>query len=435
MTELLIIFVLILANGFFAGAEIAIVTVRKTRVEELAKEGLRDAEAVLALRRNTERFLATVQIGITVVGATAAAFGGERVATRLAPKLARVDWIGEHAGGVALAIVVAGISYLSIVVGELVPKSLALRRSESYALGVGRALLTLSWLARPAVWLLGWSANLLLKPFGDRTTFTETRHSAEELRELMEESTQAGALPAEVGEIASRALELPVLKAADVMVPRLDVVMIPGDASPDEVRKIVLEESHSRLPVYEGHIDNVVGYLNVKDLLPAAWDRQLVTLQSVLRQPHFVPESKPAVELLKEMRERHMPFAVVVDEQGGMSGIVTMEDVLEELVGEIFSEHVEDVPQLIQSAPDGTAIVSGKTPVREVNRALGTDLSERGPWTTVAGLYLAMARRMPVEGESVRTPDGVTLEVLEASPRQILTVRLHPPATGAQAKA
>ena len=118
-----------------------------------------------------------------------------------------------------------------------------------------------------------------------------------------------------------------------------------------------------------------------------------------------------------------------------MSGIVTMEDVLEELVGEIFSEHVEDVPQLIQSAPDGTAIVSGKTPVREVNRALGTDLSERGPWTTVAGLYLAMARRMPVEGESVRTPDGVTLEVLEASPRQILTVRLHPPATGAQAKA
>lgn len=434
MTELLIIFVLILANGFFAGAEIAIVTVRRTRIEELAKEGLRSAEAVLALRRNTERFLATVQIGITVVGATAAAFGGERVATWLAPKLARVDWIGEHAGGLALASVVAGISYLSIVVGELVPKSLALRRSESYALGVGRALLTLSWLARPVVWLLGWSANLLLRPFGDRTTFTETRHSAEELRELMEESTQAGKLPPEVGEIAARALDLPVLKAADVMVPRLDVVMIPRDASPEELRRIVLEESHSRFPVYEGDVDNVVGYLNVKDLLPAAWDRQLVTLQSVLRQPYFVPESKPAVELLKEMRERHMPFAIVVDEQGGMSGIVTMEDVLEELVGEIFSEHAEDAPQLIRRYPDGTAVVGGKTPVREVNRALGTELSERGPWTTVAGLYLALVRRMPTVGEAVRTPDGVTLEILEASPRQILTVRLHPPATGAQAK-
>lgn len=427
MTDLLVIFALVLVNGLFAGAEIAVVALRKTRIQELASEGRANARAVLGLKENPERFLATVQVGITVVGASAAAFGGESIAAELAPLLARVHWIGEHARGVALGVVIAGISYLSIVVGELVPKSLALRSAERYALLIGRPLFALSWLVRPLVWFLGASANLLLKPFGDRTTFTETRYSAEELQELMEEARQAGTIHPEAGEIASRALELPDLRAVDVMVPRQDVVMIPRHASPEELRRIVLERRHSRMPVYDGLVDDVVGYVSVKDLLTTVWAGELIALEDVLRPPYFVPESQRAVELLKAMRDRHMPFAIVVDEQGGMSGIVTMEDLLEELVGEIFSEHVRDVPQLIRQCPDGSAIISGKVPVREVNRAIGLELPEEGPWTTLAGLCLAIAGRMPTAGQSLRTPQGITLEILEVSQRRILTVRVRPP--------
>jgi len=433
-TELSIILALVLANGFFAGAEIAVVALRRTRIQELADQGRGGARAVLALRDRPERFLATVQVGITVVGATAAAFGGESIATRLTPKLERIDWIGEHAEGVALALVVAGISFLSIVVGELVPKSLALRGAERYALLVGQPLLALSWLARPLVWLLGASANLLLKPFGDRTTFTETRHSADELQELVEEATKAGTIHPEAGEIASRALELPELTVADVLVPRQDVLAIPRHAPPEVVRRILLEQTHSRMPVYEERIDNIVGYISVKDMLAMAWDQKLIVLEDVMRPAYFVPESKQAVELLKDMRTRHMPFAIAVDEQGGMSGIVTMEDLLEELVGEIFSEHAHDVPQLIKKEEDGSAIVSGMTPIREINRALGIELPEEGAWTTVAGLCLAISGRIPAVGEVLRLPSEITLEVLDASPRRVRAVRIRLPGAAGTAE-
>ncbi len=424
-SELIVILALVLANGFFAGAEIAIVALRKSRIQELADQGRSSARAVLALRDDPERFLATVQVGITVVSATAAAFGGESLARRLTEQLTGAGFIGAHAHAVALALVIAGISFLSIVIGELVPKSLALRGAERFALLVGQPVLALSWLARPLVWLLGASANLLLKPFGDRTTFTETRHSAEELQELVEEAARAGMIHPDAGEIASRALELPDLTVADVMVPRQDVVVIPRNASAEELRRILLEQTHTRIPVYEERIDNIVGYISVKDMLALAWDQKLIVLEDILRSAFFVPDSKQAVELLKEMRSRHMPFAIVVDEQGGMSGIVTMEDVVEELVGEIFSEHEGDVPELITKEADGAAVLNGLTPIREANRALDIELPEDGPWTTIAGLCLAVAGHIPTNGESMQLPDGSLAEVLDATPRRIRAVRIR----------
>ena len=204
---------LVLANGFFAGAEIAIVALRKTRLQQLVEEGHSSARAVLALRDEPERFLATVQIGVTVIGATAAAFGGTTIATRIAPLLGRVAWLAPHAEGVALAIVVALVSFLSLVLGELVPKSVALRASERFALLAGRPLLGLSWLASPLVRLLTGASNAVLAPFGDRTTFTEARLSAEELSQLVEEATRTGALDPKAGEIASRAIDFAGLRA------------------------------------------------------------------------------------------------------------------------------------------------------------------------------------------------------------------------------
>lgn len=426
LSEILVILALILANAFFAGAEIAIVGLRKGRIEELAEEGRGSARAVLALRRQPERFLATVQVGITVVGASAAAVGGASLAERLAPELARIEWLAEKAEGVALALVIAAVSYLSIVIGELVPKSLALRSAERYALLVSRPLLGLAFLARPLVWVLSSSANLLLKPFGDRTTFMEGMHSVDELRQLVEDATAAGTVHPQAAEIAARALELPELRAADVMVPRSSVVALARDASADELKDALLKHAKSRMPVYDGSIDKVVGYVSVKDLLELTCRGMPIELGRAMRPAFFVPESKNAVELLHEMRARRLLFGIVIDEHGGMSGIVTLEDLVEELVGEIFSEHERGPELSIRPDADGAVLVDGVMPIRDVNRELDVALPDEGSWSTLAGLVLALAQRIPVSGETFTLPNGVVLEVVDASPRRIRTVRVRP---------
>lgn len=426
LTDLVLILLLIVANGIFAGAEIAVIALRRSRVLELVESGRRGARSVLALRSDPERFLATVQIGITVVSATAAAFGGSTVAAAIAPVLQDIGVPPHWSDRAALAVVVALVSYLSIVLGELVPKSLALHRPEAYALLVARPLLALSWIARPLVRLLTLSSNALLVPLGDRTTFTETRHSAEELQHIVEEAAKAGTVHPQVGEIASRAIDFADLTAGDVMVSREQVVMLPRNATPDAIRHLLLEHGHSRIPVYEDRVDNVVGYLNVKDILAMAWERELIVLADLLRPAYFVPDGTPAVELLQEMRRRHVLIAMVVDERGGVEGIVTMEDLVEELVGEIFSEHVKQVPELFRSEPNGTVLVDGAAPVRDVNRALDLNLPEDDAWNSVAGLCLATAGHIPAPGERIGLDNGLVLEIVDATPRRVRLVRVHP---------
>lgn len=429
LSELAIILVLVLANGFFAGAEIAIVAVRKTRLSQLAEGGHRSARAALELRSRPEQFLATVQIGITVVSATAAAYGGSSIARDLAPWLRPLlGSLDASAEEIALGIVVVLVSFLSIVLGELVPKSLALRSAERYALLVARFLLMLSSLARPVVWLLTACSNLVLKPFGDRTTFTETRPSVDELQQLVEESAKAGEVHPHAGVIASRALELPDLTAEDVMVPRQEVAMLPVGAARDDVRRILDERAHDRMPIFDGSPDNVVGYVSVKDLLRRAIEPGAVLdLGQLMRPPFFVSETKRTVELLEEMRARRQPFAIVVDERGGVSGIVTIEDLLEELVGEIVSEHHAGGEGVIVDA-DGSAIVDARATLRDIARETGIDLPDEGDWTTIAGLALAHAHKIPQAGEKITLPNGVVLQVVEASARRVKRIRVSRPA-------
>jgi putative hemolysin len=425
--ELIIIVALTLASGVFAGAEIAVIALRKSRLQEMLEERVPGAVALETLREQPERFLATVQIGITVIGSTAAAFGGASFAERLGPWLKRFGWLAAHADQVALGLVVLAVSFLSIVLGELVPKSLALRSAERYALIVAKPLLWLSWLTRPVVWLLSSSANLLLRPFGDSTTFTEARHSAEELQQIVEDATKAGTIHPEAGEIAARALELPELRASDVMVPRQEVIAIDRDAGLEELLGIAEQYAYNRIPVYEKSIDNVVGYINMKELLPRVLGRASVRIDEVMRPAFFVPEVKQALELLREMRQRHLPFAIVVDEQGGFSGIVTIEDLVEELVGDIFSEHARQTPQLVRTEQGGSALVNGSAPIRHINRVLGVDLPEDNDYTTVAGLSLALAGKVPSVGEVLALPNGATLEMVDVSPRRVRCVRVRPP--------
>ncbi|MDP1828134.1 MAG: hemolysin family protein [Archangium sp.] len=423
--EVLVLLALVLANGVLAGAEIAIVSIRKTRLQELVDGGSSAAKAVLRLRQQPEGFLATVQIGITVVGATAAAFGGANFAADLTPLLAQVALLEPHAHLVAMTLVVGSISFFSLVLGELVPKSLALRSPERYALLLGRPVLALAVLARPLVWLLTASSNLVLRVFGDSTTFIEARLSPDELGQLVKEATAAGTVHPQAGEIAARALGFSSLRAADVMIPRRHVTAVELHATEDILRRTLVGQPHSRVPVYDGQVDRVVGYLSIKDVLGPVWEHQPLSISALLRVPLFVPAFKPAVELLDEMRARHQPFAIVVDEHGGFSGLVAMEDLIEELVGEVFNEHAP-AAELLQRQADGSVLLQGTATVREVNRALGLALPEGEGWKTIAGLVLDRATTIPSTGETVTLTDGTKLEVVDASPRRVRLVRLRP---------
>ncbi|MBZ4401901.1 hemolysin family protein [Myxococcus sp. MISCRS1] len=418
---------LVLANGVFAGAELAIISIRRTRLKELMEQGSGSAKAVEALRANPERFLATVQIGITVIGATAAAFGGASIANRLAPVLMELGLPETTADEVALAAVVVFVSFLSLVLGELVPKSLALRASERYGMLIGRPLLGLSWVMRPVVWFLTASSNVVLRLFGDKTNFTESRLSAEELQALVEEAAKQGSLDPKAGEIASRAFEMGELTVGELMVTREQIVALRRHASADEIRQMLLERGHSRMPVFEGSLDNIVGYVIAKDLLAVAWEGNLIVLEDVLRPAFFLVETMRAMDALKELQRRRMQLAIIVDERGGVVGLVTVEDLVEEMVGDILSES-ETPEELVRRESPVAAVVQGSAAIRDINRELGLELAEDGDYSTVAGLSIALAGgAIPEPGTKLKTKDGLELEVVEASPRRVRTVRIFLP--------
>ncbi len=422
LTELLILLALVACNGLFSGAEIALLTAGKAQVQQRATAGDRRARAVLSLREQPERFLATVQIGITVIGAAAGAFGGATIARDLAPYLEAVA--GEHADDVAIAIVIAAVSFLSVVLGELVPKSLALRYASGYAFLIARPLLRLSQLMRPLVWFFTASSNVVLRMFGDRTSFTETRATRDELRQLVEEAAKTGTVDVRSSEIASRALELGEVMVAETMVRRERIVAIRRDASPEEIQRVLLEEGHGRMPVYEGDLDRIVGYVVARDILALAWEQHLIAVEDIIRPLLVVPLTAKVGSVLRDMQTRRIQIAIVVDEHGGTAGLVTVEDLVEELVGDIFGED-EGPEESLRVEPDGSALVPGWLPIRKVNRVLQTALPITRDSTTVAGLCLGLALAVPPVGSKLTAPDGTVLEIVDASPRRVRTVRLH----------
>jgi len=432
-SELLIVVGLLMVHGLFSGAEIAVLTVRKTRVKELVRRKDRRAIAVTDLRAKPERFLATVQIGMTIAGTAAAAFGGARIEHGFEP-FYRGLGLGAWGPAASLATVVVIIALTELVIGELVPKSLALRYSDRYSFFVARPLLGLSQAVRPIVWFLTTVSNVVLRVFGDKTTFTESRLSRDELQQLVEEAAKTGSVDPQASEIASRALGFGEVTVAEVMVPRNRVVALRRSAPPDEVQRVILEEGHSRMPVYDHNIDNIVGYVVARDVLALSWQQGLVVLEDILRPAHKVPEPTRALDLLREMQRRHTQMAIVVDDHGGLSGLVTTEDLIEELVGDIMSE--DDVAeQYFVREPGGTILVQGWAAVRKVNRDLHLDLPVGRDRTTIAGLCMSLAQAIPQAGEKLATDNGTVLEVIEASPRRVRRVRIHPPASGDEAAA
>ena len=424
--ELLILLALVLVNGLFAGAEIAVLTAAKAKVQQRAAVNHKGALAVVALRDQPERFLATVQIGITVVGAAAAAFGGASIARDMSPHLEGL--FGDSAHDVALVVVVAMVSFLSVVLGELVPKSLALRYASGYAFVIGRPLLALSKMMGPLVWFLTACSNLVLKLFGDRTTFTETRVSRDELRQLVEEAAKSGSMDSPTSEIAARALEFSDVTIAEVMVRRDKIVALPQDARPEEVQRLLLEEGHSRMPVFDRDLDHVVGYIVARDVLALAWEQNLVALPDIVRPLLAVPLSARVGPVLREMQAKRIQIAVVVDEHGGTAGLVTIEDLVEELIGDIFGEH--DLPE------ETIRIADGRSRAR---RRVGCRFARSTAHCTPRCRSLARAPRSRASAcrsrsrchrpaRSCGPSDGTVLEVVDASPRRVRMVRVWPSA-------
>lgn len=428
LTELFIVFVLLVFNGIFSAAEIAILSLRKTRLAEMVEKKESGAKAVQWLRAQPERFLATVQIGITVVGTTAAAFGGDRLAEHFSEWMAhRFPSLGSVAPRLSLVLVIVLVSFLEIVIGELVPKSLALRYSDRLSVLLGPMLRTMATVVKPLVWVFTWASNAVLRLFGDRTSFSEARLSPEELQELVEEAGRVGSIDVQSSEIASRAIEFRELTAFDVMVPREAIVAIPKTAQREQLAQLLAGRRYSRVVVYEGSRENVVGYVALKDLLVSAL-RGEASIEGSVRPVRFFPPGVQASNLLRQMQAERLPLVIVVDELGGLLGLVTIEDLLEELVGDIGSEGDPAVPKFAPES-DGSYLVPGVTPIRDLNRALDLELPEPDSVSTIAGLLIETAGRLPQKGDKVTLPEGHVLEVVDASPRKVRVVRVFPAPT------
>lgn len=419
--DLLLIVGLALANAFFSGAEIAVLAVRKTRLRELADEGRTAARIALRLREDPERFLATVQVGITVVGATAGAIGGAFLERPVAGILARAGLGPAAAERVALALVVAFVSTVSIVIGELVPKSLALRSSERVALWVSRPLFLLSRVARPIIWFLTAASNVVLRPFRDTTTFTEARLSSDEIQQLLDEAAAAGTVDKETGDIASRAIDLGRLAAYAVMLPRSEIAWLPLAASRAEVERLLRERPHARYPVLD-ESEQPAGYVLAREIYAQLLEGRLALVELVRDLPAF-PESVSAVDVLRELQKARTEIGLVLDDSGFPSGLVSIETLAEELFGEIMGEN-EVAQKSIAPQADASVLVRGDTHVHEVNRELGFELPIEREASTIGGLVIAKLGRFPTPGTTVDLGEGVRAEVKETSPRRVLLVRL-----------
>jgi len=423
--ELAIIVLLILGNGFFAGSELAIVSARRGRMAQLAAAGDKRAHLVEQLQADPHRFLATVQIGVTLVGTMASAVGGATAVEVLKPVLqqAPLAVVRNAAEPLALLLVVGLIAYLSLILGELVPKALALEYTERMALRVARPINFFSRTGGLAVAFLTLSSKTVLALLGVRSKGEQAFITKEEIQHLVAESRESGEVTPSEQEFIHNIFEFTQTKVRDVMAPRPRIVGLDLDLSRQEIIQIVLNNQFSRYPVYREDIENVVGFIHAKDLLGQAVVNPELPLDKLVRPPFFVPEAKKIDMLLREMQQRRQHMALVVDEYGGLSGLVTTEDLLEELVGEIEDEHDAGEPRRIKRLSGGGYLVDALLPLNDVAELLDVKFDDDLPCDTLAGLILHLLGRFPLEGEGVEWQEFL-LTCVEVTPTTIRRVKI-----------
>lgn len=400
--EIVVILIMIALNGFFAMSEFAVISTRRSRIAQLVAEGDERAKLIEQFQQDPHRLLAVVQIGMTLTGATASTLGGIIAVDNLRPWLQTIQLplIRNAAEPIAASSMVLLLSYLILVLGELAPKALGLQYADSIALRFARPLHLMSRITSLAVAFLTLSSKAVVRLLGLRTS-QETFVTREEVQHIVAEGQESGVFSEAEHEYIRNIFEFTHTCVREVMVPRTRMVAIEIDTDRDQLVQIVLEAQYSRYPVYRGTIEEIVGVVHGKDLLARLVQGGQVRLQDVLRPPVFVPEGKKVNDLLKEMQRTRNHMALVVDEYGGLAGLVTTEDLLEELVGEIEDEHDAGEPGMIQLLPDGSRLVDGLLPVFDLQELLHVKLDDDLPYDTVAGLVLHELGHLPEQGEAV----------------------------------
>ncbi|GAB4474507.1 MAG: hemolysin family protein [Anaerolineales bacterium] len=411
--ELFLVFFFIFTNAFFVIAEYALVTVRRTRLEELDQQGVKAAHWAKRALTDPVRMIATVQLGVTLSGLALGWIGEPAVADLIFPFLSdfltpdQVELANSLATGLAFGL----ITFLLVVFGELLPKAIALQFTERAALVLAAPLVTLQKIFQPFVWVLNGSANFLLRLLGLRSRDQkENTLSVEELRMMIAASTEQGVFQEEQGEMLQAVFDLGQQLVRQVMIPRTEMVAVEAETPLPEIIRLTSESGYTKFPVYDDSLDQIIGIVHLKDLLPAMLspERQNYTARMLAREALFVPETLTVRDLINRFRTARQHIAIVMDEFGGTGGLVTLEDLLEEIVGEVSDPFDRTSPAFIVQ-PDGSVIIDGMTPIEDVNERLGLDLSDPH-YDTIAGFVLGKLGKIPEVDDVVET-NGVRIRV------------------------
>lgn len=421
--ETLLIIIFIFLNAVFAAAEIAVVTLRRTRIKQLIESGNKRAIVLDKLKGEPKRFLATIQIGITLVAVLASAIGGATLVKVIKPILMNIPipFISASSEAISIIIVAAIITYFFIVFGELIPKSIALSNPEAIGLMIAPAIEKFSKIAMPFVQILRISTNILLKPFGKRAFSERGYISEEEIKLLLEEGKERGIFEAEEKELIHSVFEFTDMSAKEVMAPSTQMVTISLGMSSEDIKTIIAEEQFSRYPVIGKDLNDIRGILYAKDFLTAL-SKGGADIRKLIKPPFFIPETLKISILLREMQRKRTHMALVIDEYGVVSGLVTMEDLLEEIVGEIRDEY--DIESPVIQISDGTFRMDASISIRDLKEDYEIEIPESTEYETLSGFLLTTLQRIPKIGDVVET-EGKKITVLEMVGQRIAKIKLE----------
>ncbi len=429
-TELIILAVLISLNAFFAMSEIAIISVPKLRLKQLMEDGNKTAKVLFHLADDSSRFLATTQIGVTLVGFLASATAAVSLSDGLAHAIAALPLpgIASTANGIAITIITIILAIFTLILGELVPKSIALQHTERIAMFVARPVDLLSRIFNPLVHFLVGASNLITKPFGGKPRRGMPIVTEEEIKTMVDAGEEGGVLEEDEKDMIYSIFEFGDTLAREVMISRMDIVALEAATPVLDAIELVTQHNHSRVPIYKGNIDNIIGILYAKDLLKVLREKgreaaNQIQLSALVRPASFTPETKKVDELLEEMQKRRVHMAIVIDEYGGTAGLVTIEDILEEIVGEIQDEYDQGEESLIQTVNDSEWIVDARANLNDVNQLIQADMPVDVA-DTLGGFVYSQLGKVPLPGDEVHH-DAVVLKVMNIAGRRIGKIRVH----------
>lgn len=424
--EILIILVLIFANGVFSMSEMAIVSARKVRLQQLANQGDTKARVALKLAESPNNFLSTVQVGISLIGILTGAFGGATIAESLNTYLRRIPFLAAYSQAISFGIVVLIITYLSLIIGELVPKRLALNNPEGIASVVAIPMRALAVLASPVVHLLSASTDMVLRVMGI-TPSVEPQVTEEEIKILIEQGTEAGTFEEAEQDMVERVFRLGDRSVISFMTPRPDIVWLDLDDSQDENRQKLSENAYSRYPVCQGGLDNVLGIIPVTDLLSRSFRGEHLDLTVGLRQPVFIPESTRGLKVLELFKQTATHMALIVDEYGVIQGLLTLNDIMSEIVGDVPASHGEYEPQAVQRE-DGSWLLDGMLAVEEFLELFNLEeleFEQRGSYQTLGGFVITHLGRIPAAADHFEW-EGMRIEVMDMDGNRVDKVLVVP---------